>query len=308
MRFEQLQYLIEVHRSPSLAIAAENLHVTRQALSSALKSLEEELDEPLLNRHVKGATLTEKGCEVLAFAEEVIQLQQDFLQQFNRDKPQHLVQGKIRILTQMTLRPTILPTILVYFKKRYPQITFTLENQDIPTMLNALINGEADLIFLHRYSQAFADELKLPKNCSFQPLAICKPFVWCNIRSTLSRYKSLPLDDLLRYPTIWDSRVDHSIFVPALKRDPSLRVNIAITGNNLHILEKSLENDLGLLWDYQINDDVLYRTFRNNPKLQMIAIDCPYTIEAGYVRRTNKTPKPHLAALLDYLSQHYPQN
>lgn len=307
MRFEQLLYLIEVHRSPSLAIAAENLHVTRQALSAALKSLEQELDEPLLNRNVKGATLTEKGREVLAFAEEIIQLQQDFLQQFNRNKPQRLLQGKIRLMTQMTLRTLILPPILVYFKKRYPNITFTLENREVSDMVTSLANGEVDLVFLHRYSEPFADCLQLPKNLNFHPLCTCKPFIWCNVRSALTRYKSIPLQEIVHYPAIFDSRINHAIFWPALKTTPSTSLKIAITGNNLNILERALEDNLGILWDYQINDDMLYRTCRSNPKLQMVFIDCPYRIEAGYALCASKTHKPHLAALLDYLNQHYPQ-
>ena len=120
MRFEQLLYLIEVHRCPSIAIAADNLHVTRQALSAALKSLEQELGEPLLNRGVKGATLTEKGYEALSFAEEVIELQQDFLKQFNRNKPQRLLQGKIRIMSQMTLRFLILAPCSFISKSAIP--------------------------------------------------------------------------------------------------------------------------------------------------------------------------------------------
>lgn len=257
MRFEQLLYLIEVHRCPSIAIAADNLHVTRQALSAALKSLEQELGEPLLNRGVKGATLTEKGYEALSFAEKVIELQQDFLKQFNRNKPQRLLQGKIRIMSQMTLRFLILAPLLVYFKKRYPNITFILENDPPQALLENLITNQADIVFLHRYSNEFADFLKLPSSCSFHPLGNCKPFVWCNTRSAFAKHKSIPLKDLMHHPTIWDTRIDQSIFFPLLQTDSSVRPPIAITGNNLHILEKALENDLGVLWDYQFNQDML---------------------------------------------------
>ena len=61
MNSDQLRYLIEISKNPSLSIASQKLHITPQALSTAIKKLEDELGFELLNRSFKGITLTTNG-------------------------------------------------------------------------------------------------------------------------------------------------------------------------------------------------------------------------------------------------------
>jgi len=56
-----LSYLQEVAKTKSINKAAENLYISKSALSAALKNLEEEFGVPLLNRSVHGVSLTEAG-------------------------------------------------------------------------------------------------------------------------------------------------------------------------------------------------------------------------------------------------------
>lgn len=61
MNSDQLYYLIEISKSPSLNMASQKLHITPQALSTAIKKLEDELGFELLNRSFKGISLTGNG-------------------------------------------------------------------------------------------------------------------------------------------------------------------------------------------------------------------------------------------------------
>ena len=61
MNSDQLKYLIAIGKEKTMADAAEKLFVTPQALSIAVKKLEEELQMPLLSRSSTGTTLTENG-------------------------------------------------------------------------------------------------------------------------------------------------------------------------------------------------------------------------------------------------------
>ena len=56
-----LTYLQEVAKTKSINKAAENLYISKSALSAALKNLEEEFGVTLLNRSVHGVSLTEAG-------------------------------------------------------------------------------------------------------------------------------------------------------------------------------------------------------------------------------------------------------
>lgn len=43
MRIEQLEHIIEISKTHSINLAAQNLHITQQSLSRSIKSLEDEL-------------------------------------------------------------------------------------------------------------------------------------------------------------------------------------------------------------------------------------------------------------------------
>ena len=72
MRIEQLICLLEISQQKSLNTASERLHMTQQALSSTIKTMEKELDTRLLNRTRQGCTLTPEGERVLAYAAEIV--------------------------------------------------------------------------------------------------------------------------------------------------------------------------------------------------------------------------------------------
>ena len=67
MRLEQLEYLLAIDRYKSISKAAEYIHVSHQAISVAIKQLEEELHTPLLERTSKGSILTSTGKRVVNF-------------------------------------------------------------------------------------------------------------------------------------------------------------------------------------------------------------------------------------------------
>ena len=66
MRTEQLLYLLEISKNPSLHIASEKLNMTPQALSASIRKLEEELGFAVLKRTTQGVTLTADGRALLS--------------------------------------------------------------------------------------------------------------------------------------------------------------------------------------------------------------------------------------------------
>ena len=65
MTIQQLQYILEVHRTGSISKAANNLYLAQPNLSNAIRSLEQELGFPVFIRSNKGIRPTEQGLLVL---------------------------------------------------------------------------------------------------------------------------------------------------------------------------------------------------------------------------------------------------
>ena len=72
MTIQQLRYAVEVERSRSITVAAENLHMSQPNLSRALRELEDALGFPIFNRTPRGIMPTAKGEEFLHYAVSIL--------------------------------------------------------------------------------------------------------------------------------------------------------------------------------------------------------------------------------------------
>ncbi len=72
MFLRQLQYLLALEREGHFSRAAELCYVAQPSLSSAIKSLEQELDVPIIVRNHKFIGFTDEGKEVLKWARKLL--------------------------------------------------------------------------------------------------------------------------------------------------------------------------------------------------------------------------------------------
>ena len=85
MYFEQLAYFIEVANAKSMSAASNNLHVTQQNISKAIKQLETELGVQLFERTTSGVFLTKAGksvySDVLEISTRISMLKKKYVQE-----------------------------------------------------------------------------------------------------------------------------------------------------------------------------------------------------------------------------------
>lgn len=72
MNFMQMRYIVEIVETGSMSKAAGNLYVSQPSLSRQIKSLEDELKQPIFERTNKGVKLTGFGVEVYYKSKEVV--------------------------------------------------------------------------------------------------------------------------------------------------------------------------------------------------------------------------------------------
>lgn len=65
MTIDQLKYLLTLNHCHSITQAARELHISHQALSASIKSLEKELGTALLIKTARGTTLTHQGKQLV---------------------------------------------------------------------------------------------------------------------------------------------------------------------------------------------------------------------------------------------------
>lgn len=72
MNILQLRYAVEVGRTGSISMAAKNLYMNQPNLSKAIRELEEDLGVVIFERTAKGVVPTERGRQVLDYAQSIL--------------------------------------------------------------------------------------------------------------------------------------------------------------------------------------------------------------------------------------------
>jgi DNA-binding transcriptional LysR family regulator len=147
MNLHQLRIFEAVGRHLNITSAAHELHMSQPAVSSQLKSLEQEYGAKFYKRNNHGMEITGQGQEFLDALRPVL-AQVDALEaRFKigraRDKSAVLLLGGSN-----TLSVTVLPEILVDFRKRHPEIRLVVETSHSRVMETRVQNAEIEIALI----------------------------------------------------------------------------------------------------------------------------------------------------------------
>src|SRR6202453_5326461 len=146
MELHQLRYLVEVAKSRSFTRAAAECHVTQPTLSHQIMKLEEEIGEPLFVRHKKGAMLTPLGERLFTHARTILGTVETVRQEASAFSKK--IQGRLRVGIIPTVAPYLLPKLLSACRRKYPGISFQVNEEPTEHLLAALRRGAMDAAVL----------------------------------------------------------------------------------------------------------------------------------------------------------------
>lgn len=212
----QLRVLIAIANSRSFSEAALQLEMSQSSVSNAIATLETELGVVLFARGRQGASLTPVGEQVLAYAKQMMQLQEEIYKTVNLAKT--LQGGQVRITSFRSITTHVLSGVIAQFRQRFPQIGVTIleqwENQHI---VNALRQGQADIGIVDHPLDAQFDTWELLQD----------EYVVLLPSSFQVKGSKLDWDDLRNYPFVMFSegdQHDEEVFAHCSTFDTSLNV------------------------------------------------------------------------------------
>lgn len=153
MTLQQLLYVLTVSDEKSMNKAAEKLFVSQPTLTSAIQSLEKELDIQIYNRTSHGVTVTQQGQEFLTYARQLYQ-QYELLK--NRYEDVSLRRNKFRVSCQHYSFATkaFVDTVKKYGTSKYDfAISETKTMHVIEDVGNSL--SEIGILYLSNYNRRF---------------------------------------------------------------------------------------------------------------------------------------------------------
>ncbi|SON53928.1 HTH-type transcriptional regulator GltC [Hartmannibacter diazotrophicus] len=147
MELRHLQHFIAVAEERHFTRAAQRVHIVQSALSSSIRSLEDELQAKLFVRSTRQVQLTPAGQAFLEKAREAMRAI-DTARDIVADV-EGLRSGSLAIGTVHSLPAFLdLPSLIARFHATHPGVEVRLRQGDAPGLLEQLRTGRLDLAFL----------------------------------------------------------------------------------------------------------------------------------------------------------------
>lgn len=200
MTLQQLLYVLTVSDEGTMNKAAEKLYVSQPTLTSAIRSIEQELHIQIFNRTSHGVTLTNQGREFLTYARQLYQ-QYELLK--NRYEDVCMRRNKFRVSCQHYSFATkaFVQTVRQFGTSKYDfAISETKTMQVIEDVGNSL--SEIGILYLSNYNRHFIEKQFEEWNLEFHHLTYCNAYVYLYKEHPLAKQESITYDELLSYPNM----------------------------------------------------------------------------------------------------------
>jgi DNA-binding transcriptional LysR family regulator len=216
MELRHLQHFLAVAEEKNFTRAAQRVHIVQSALSTSIRSLEDELHSRLFVRGTRQVRLTPAGQAFLATAREalrVIDAGRDTIADIEGLRCGTLSLGTVHSLPAFL----DLPSLIARFHALQPGIEVRLRQGDTASLLEQLQNGRLDLAFL---------PLLDPPDDIVTAVIACEDMVVATTPDhPLAGRQAVPLSELLAYPFVdfeigWGTRplIDRAFAQAAIQR------------------------------------------------------------------------------------------
>ncbi len=142
MDFDQIETFLEVARLSSFSRAAEKRFRTQPAISSQIRSLEEEVGAKLLDRSGGKVSVTASGKLFLRFAEELLEARKAMMTAVA--ETERVPRGEIVVGANEGTCLHILPEVFAEFKRQYPDVNISINRSDYAKILESVIDNSVD--------------------------------------------------------------------------------------------------------------------------------------------------------------------
>jgi DNA-binding transcriptional LysR family regulator len=139
LEFNQLESFINVVNLKSFSKAAENLYLTQPTVSNNVQSLEKELGTVLINRNNKKISVTEEGELLYSYAVNMLNLRDKAACEVGKYKGR--ICGNLELSSSTIPQQYILPGYLKDFSRKYPNMTFTINQGDSKKVVDDVLKG-----------------------------------------------------------------------------------------------------------------------------------------------------------------------
>lgn len=140
--FNRLKVFYYVFLQQSVAHAARKLNITPSAVSQSLNKLETELNVPLFTRLHKSLVPTLAGEGLFEIVEPFVTTLEGGIKRIQQAR--QVPSGMVRIGSPIEFGKSYFPGLMAAFRKKYPEVVFTMKLGDPSEIFSMIRSGELD--------------------------------------------------------------------------------------------------------------------------------------------------------------------
>lgn len=198
MTLQQLKYIIKIVECGSITEAAKQLYITQPSLSTAVKSLEEELGIEIFYRTAKGITLSVDGTEFLSYARQIIEQTELMEQRYMGKKPSK----QLCSISTQHYAFAVNAFVELILGLDVDEYKFTLRETRTYEIIEDVKNlrSEIGILYFSDFNEKVLTNLLEENYLSFNFLFEARPHVFISSKHPLSGNTSVTLEELDNYP------------------------------------------------------------------------------------------------------------
>ncbi len=291
MEIRNLITFVQVAELNSFTKAAKALGYSQSTVSFQIKQLETELNCMLFERINHTISLTEKGREVLAYAQQISHITEEFKENLSNSEE---LSGHIHIVTPDSICEMMLTQNYNDFYHHYPKIFLKFSTADTDDMFRILDHNEADVIFTldsHVYHQDYiiAKEERISTH-----------FV-TSANSPLAHRKTLSIKDILDQPFILtEKKMGYRRVFDEMLAQKSLEIHPVLEIGRTDLITTSLEKGVAISF---LPDFVTQKKVDEGKLVHLDIVDFEIDIWKQLIYHRNKWISKHFNAFIQYVME-----
>ncbi len=210
MTLVQLKYVITVAGQNSLNDAAKVLFISQPSLSSAIRSLENQIGFDIFIRSKNGITLTTKGAEFIGYAKSV-------MEQYELLDAKYISHTEVKKTFSVSMQHyTFAVNAFVELVKQYGMDEYEFEVHETKTyeVIENVKNhkSEIGILYLNDFNKNVLNKMFTEYELQFQPLLECGVYVYMWKGHPLAERNEIALEELDEYPCLGFAQGEHNSF------------------------------------------------------------------------------------------------
>ncbi|MBQ2876743.1 MAG: LysR family transcriptional regulator [Clostridia bacterium] len=291
MEIRNLLSFIRVAEQNSFTKAANILGYSQSTISFQIKQLEEELGCLLFERINHTISLTEKGAELLEYAQKICRMNEEFNQNFNLTKP---VEGALHVLVPHSVCEQMIFNNYMDFHRKYPGISLKFTSLDTQDMFRMLDRNEADIMLtmdIHAYQSDYIIAKEQRVGIHFVTGA----------DSPYATDKPLTIEQIVAMPFIaTEKNTGYRRPLDELLAKKSIELTPILELERTDIIASVLEAGAGVAF---LPDFATEKKVREGKLVYLNVVDASFEIWKQLLYHKNKWISRPLSALIEYIKE-----